>query len=207
MPLKDVDARRAYRQAQYLERKSTGLCVDCGKPRNGPPEGSRPVGGPSLRCLDCAERKRGVFNRSAKKRRALFAEDGLCRACGAKPRHGLTLCQRCTDRCKRQRDATRPARLMAHKAAHQALKRLAFEKYGGCYCLCCGEKHMEFLSIDHIGGTGAAHRREIGFNMHGNGLYRWLKARKFPKGYRVLCMNCNFSFGHAGYCPHGTLVR
>ena len=28
-------------------------------------------------------------------------------------------------------------------------------------CQCCGENHYEFLTIDHINGDGAKHRREI----------------------------------------------
>jgi hypothetical protein len=24
----------------------------------------------------------------------------------------------------------------------------------------------------------------------------------FPKGYRLLCHNCNFAFGSKGSCPH-----
>lgn len=33
-------------------------------------------------------------------------------------------------------------------------------------------------------------------------IYRWLKQQGFPTGFRVLCMNCNFSYGLHGYCPH-----
>jgi hypothetical protein len=67
-------------------------------------------------------------------------------------------------------------------------------------CSCCGEKHEEFLSIDHINGDGADHRRMIG----GWGtIYRWLIDNDFPPGFQVLCMNCNFAKGHAyGGCPH-----
>ncbi|MDP2754423.1 MAG: hypothetical protein Q8P40_08545 [Nitrospirota bacterium] len=67
-------------------------------------------------------------------------------------------------------------------------------------CSCCGESHEEFLSIDHINGDGAKHRRIIGRG--GVKLYRWLKKNEFPEGYRVLCMNCNWAIGIHGYCPH-----
>jgi len=36
---------------------------------------------------------------------------------------------------------------------------------------------------------------------HSN-FYRWLKQNNFPEGFRVLCINCNFSLGIYGYCPH-----
>jgi hypothetical protein len=80
------------------------------------------------------------------------------------------------------------------------------EAYGGenyC-CACCGEKHYEFLSIDHINGDGKAHRKELGLT--GNKFYKWLIKNNFPKGFQVLCMNCNFAKGLYGHCPHKYVV-
>jgi len=65
-------------------------------------------------------------------------------------------------------------------------------------CECCGETLIEFLGIDHINGGGSRHRKEI----KGGDICSWLKTRNFPKGYRVLCYNCNLSRGFYGYCPH-----
>ena len=67
-------------------------------------------------------------------------------------------------------------------------------------CSCCGENHIEFLCIDHINGGGTKHRDKL--SIHGSQIYRWLKKNNFPPGYRVLCHNCNGSYGHFGYCPH-----
>jgi hypothetical protein len=67
-------------------------------------------------------------------------------------------------------------------------------------CSCCGEKHDEFLTIDHINGGGTDHRRMIG---GGRLIYNWLVKNDFPPGFQVLCMNCNFAKGRAyGNCPH-----
>lgn len=66
-------------------------------------------------------------------------------------------------------------------------------------CACCGESHIEFLGIDHINGKGTQHRREIGV---GVSIYNWLRRNNYPKGYRVLCHNCNMALGFFGYCPH-----
>lgn len=67
-------------------------------------------------------------------------------------------------------------------------------------CACCKESHIEFLAIDHIGGGGNMHRKQIG---QGWGrLYLWLKRQGYPSGYRVLCHNCNMSLAFYGYCPH-----
>lgn len=82
------------------------------------------------------------------------------------------------------------------------VKQLVYSKYCGkdIQCQCCGEKHIEFLSIDHINGGGTKLRNE-----HGRGyLYYWLVRNNFPTGYRVLCHNCNQAYGTYGKCPHET---
>jgi hypothetical protein len=81
---------------------------------------------------------------------------------------------------------------------------LAFDHYGGPQCACCGEGEYEFLTIDHINGDGAAHRRQMGSRRD---IYRWLKQNNYPPGFRVLCMNCNFALGYHGYCPHHGWVQ
>jgi len=82
------------------------------------------------------------------------------------------------------------------------LRKACLEFYGGSppRCGCCGERTYEFLSIDHIDGGGNKHRREIGGS--GTAFYRWLVKNAFPKGFQVLCYNCNFAKGHNGTCPH-----
>jgi hypothetical protein len=76
------------------------------------------------------------------------------------------------------------------------------EGYGG-KCACCGETEPAFLTLDHIGGGGAAHRRSI---KRGNKILRIrqeLKAAGWPTDkYRLLCMNCNFATRHGKVCPH-----
>lgn len=74
--------------------------------------------------------------------------------------------------------------------------------YGG-KCVCCGESNREFLTIDHINGNGHTHRKELGGSVY---FYKWLIDNNFPKdNFRLLCMNCNFSVGKYGYCPHKKL--
>jgi hypothetical protein len=70
------------------------------------------------------------------------------------------------------------------------------------YCACCNEKHIEFLAIDHIDGSGAKHRKEN--KLFGMSFYRWLKKNNYPEGFQVLCFNCNWVKGYAGKCPHET---
>lgn len=73
-------------------------------------------------------------------------------------------------------------------------------------CACCHEKNWEFLTIDHIENNGAEHRRELGIK-GGHRYYNWLINNNFPKGYRVLCANCNHSLGVWGYCPHNKMPQ
>jgi len=86
---------------------------------------------------------------------------------------------------------------------YQEIRKIVLEHYSGGVpeCACCGEIFIEFLSIDHIHGGGTRHRREV-INGKYNSLYLWLLDKGLPEGYRVLCMNCNVSLGHYGYCPH-----
>lgn len=80
------------------------------------------------------------------------------------------------------------------------LRWQTFMAYGGPRCACCGERTVEFLSLDHIDGGGTKQRRIDG--LVGLALYRALRKKGWPKGYRVLCHNCNQSLGYYGYCPH-----
>lgn len=78
------------------------------------------------------------------------------------------------------------------------------KEYGGA-CACCGETHYEFLTIDHINGDGAEHRRQVGGDHRA--VYRDIKRRHFPKDeFRLLCLNCNLAMGMYGYCPHNPEV-
>lgn len=63
--------------------------------------------------------------------------------------------------------------------------------YGGSppRCACCGTDDVRVLAVDHINNDGAKHRKITGA---GTGFYLWLKRNGFPKGFQVLCMNCNW---------------
>jgi hypothetical protein len=81
------------------------------------------------------------------------------------------------------------------------LRRLVLNQYGG-ECVCCEETTYEFLSIDHINGGGTSHKRQIQKHM-----WQWLKNNNYPKGFQVLCFNCNLAKGFYGYCPHEGISR
>ncbi len=75
----------------------------------------------------------------------------------------------------------------------QTLKEKVLRHYGNgkLACVRCGFKDIRSLSIDHIGGDGNKHRRELG-QPEGLHIYEWLKTNGYPKGFQTLCMNCQF---------------
>jgi len=66
-------------------------------------------------------------------------------------------------------------------------------------CACCGENHLEFLTIEHKNHDGKEQRK-------GRHYYCWLKKNGFPDNLNleVLCMNCNWAKRHNRKCPHET---
>lgn len=107
-------------------------------------------------------------------------KNGKCRNCAnGIPRSGYRTCDTCIE---------------AGKVRHAQLKLDVLQAYGGCQCAGCDVTNVQVLQIDHIGGGGEAHAREIGNGNRNRGrakLYRWLKINSFPPGYRVLCASCN----------------
>lgn len=97
-----------------------------------------------------------------------------------------------------QKKRGRTAQREIEKRYRRKLRFEVLDAYGGC-CECCGEDNHEFLGIDHINGGGTQHRKETGA---GHAFNQWLKRNGFPEGFRVLCHNCNLSYGFYGYCPH-----
>ncbi|KKN71801.1 hypothetical protein LCGC14_0416550, partial [marine sediment metagenome] len=91
---------------------------------------------------------------------------------------------------KKHSQAYRERRNELNRKRRQALKIEVLTHYsnGKCACVRCGFDDLMALSIDHIEGGGAKHRREI----RGLTIYYWLTLQGFPSGYQVLCMNCQF---------------
>ena len=89
------------------------------------------------------------------------------------------------------------------KKWNSLLKNEVFIAYGGWICACCGETEKLFLTIDHVNNNGSEQRKNGDYSRSSAAFYRWLRKNKFPDGYQVLCMNCNFGKHHnGGTCPH-----
>lgn len=150
-----------------------GLCIRCQKPN---------LTNKYVHCEQCLEELR----QKDRQKRKTWAEQGLCSCCGKEKENEGKVCESC---------------LESGRQTNKRLRLVVFEHYGGAYCSCCGEKHIEFLCLDHINGDGGEHRKR---DPSATKLYRWVKKNNFPEGFRVLCQNCNSSFGLYGYCPHNS---
>lgn len=115
---------------------------------------------------------------------------------------GTSYCRPCTNkyRIKRYHRDIEKSRRLAREAHHRT-KRRVIEHYGGDppKCACCGEKIYEFLSLDHVKNDGKTHRKEVGMGMR---VFYWIIRNGFPKGFQILCFNCNLAKGFSGSCPH-----
>ena len=144
-------------------------------------------------------------------RRVLSKANGMCYYCHIRPRLAeIACCQRCREkrailnRQHKARVANDPRikeerRIKNNEYNRKALVRrrtVCFEAYGG-KCVCCGELRWEFLTIDHVKGDGAQHR-----SLQKGKIHAWAIKNNFPDSLQLLCMNCNWSKGIHGYCPH-----
>ena len=79
-------------------------------------------------------------------------------------------------------------------------------------CQCCEENfHIDFLTIDHITGRKQMDSElelvKLGYSssLRDLRLTLWIIENNFPKGFQVLCQNCNFAKGmvkNNNKCPH-----
>jgi len=70
---------------------------------------------------------------------------------------------------------------------------------GKLKCACCGIDNIDILSIDHI-ISQSYFKGEKKYT--GEKLYRYLIKNSFPRGYQILCRNCNSSKSDKSLCYH-----
>ena len=176
----------------FKNRVSNGKCGRCGKNDISPPD---------KQCVVCREAAREIQKEVRKARRA----NGMCVLCGTRPpRDGLTHCGICREKITDwNKEAGREYTRKSVKKSSNKLRHQVLAAYGG-KCQCCGLAEPVWLTIDHIDGDGAKHRRELTGKNLGAGsqnIYRWLRNNNFPKGFQILCWCCNWAKSHGG-CPH-----
>ena len=138
---------------------------------------------PSRPCTKCKQVKPlGEFYRDPGGA-GLYGHRSVCKACWNPSRIGKSASPEDTRRYR------------------ATLKQACVDAYGG-RCACCGEARLIFLSIDHVHGDGAEHRKSI-YGRNGGGTYQWFKSHGYPQDgrYQVLCHNCNRAKGTGTACP------
>ncbi len=130
---------------------------------------------------------------------------------------GYKSCTRCRTQAlareaqwKKEKPEEYQAKLANLRDQHVERRVRVLEKYGGAQCVCCGERELKLLCLDHINGGGLKERKEAtALGESKANIYYWLEKRGYPDQgkYRVLCHNCNCSLGHKGYCPHSDLTQ
>lgn len=142
-----------------------------------------------------------------------MAKEKICKKHGLQPiskyyysktekRFRCKLCVRKVVKTYEKKNKKKTIERFRRYRAEQRMK--ALQHYSGSdvpFCACCNEKFIEFLVLDHKNGDGAEHRREVGHHS----MYQWAIKNNYPPMFRVLCFNCNNSFGIYGRCPHQTL--
>lgn len=96
---------------------------------------------------------------------------------------------------------------MSRSAYVRRKKVEVIARYGGA-CVCCGESQVEFLTLDHIDGSGNEDRRrmEPGKRSRPSGGVSFynhlLRLEGRHPNIQLLCWNCNCTKHHYGKCPH-----
>jgi len=146
--------------------------------------------------MGCSESRRKLW----KKRK----ENDLCIYCGNnKPLKNKRGCVKCL---KKKVEVT--VRFCKNNPSKQSeynkkVRKKVFEKYGSI-CECCGESHIELLSIDHINNDGYKERIDLYGTKSGSGTSWYLKLAREPirEDLQTLCYNCNIAKYRFGICPH-----
>ena len=84
-----------------------------------------------------------------------------------------------------------------HRLLRVKTKEKVFNHYGNA-CACCGETTKAFLTLGHVNGDGAAHRKIVGSHVLEDVI-----RQGYPDTFRLECFNCNCgSYKNGGICPH-----
>lgn len=86
------------------------------------------------------------------------------------------------------------------KRFRDKVRDLMLYAYGGA-CACCGENEPVFLTLDHIIPIKSRKRPSS------HQMYMQLRKEGWPKGYQILCYNCNHAKGMNEACPHQAIVK
>jgi hypothetical protein len=136
---------------------------------------------------------------------------------GSRPDKRAGQCKPCANKASRAwrklQLLTRPVSFRKIRDARTKLRKKnqkieVFNHYSGGKCACCGENRIEFLTLDHVHGSGKKHRERLKIG-GGQNFYKYLISRDFPSRpvLQVLCGSCHVAKSTYGYCPHKFEVK
>lgn len=151
------------------------------------------------------KQKDGIRSCGCLKKSLMQGDEIICRVCnkkknknefynkskGTETKHNICKECHCHALLKQKQERTYKHKILIIKHYSDGLMK----------CECCGESNEEFLNIDHKNNDGAKHRKSLKFK-GSDVIYRWIIKNDFPPMFRILCSNCNSSYGRLGYCPH-----
>jgi len=147
-------------------------------------------------CIKCGQAKPvGQFHRDKSKKGGYRNE---CRDCACARVRDYNAAHQAEQR-KRNRAwaVAHPDRQRVHNRRWYERAREAVLDHYGRECACCGA--TELLTIDHMNGDGANHRRQLRSNDPSK-VWSWLRRNGFPAGFQTLCNPCNVSKGTGPSC-------
>lgn len=107
---------------------------------------------------------------------------------------GYGLCRLCYGRSEHHKKSSNKWRASikgkdSYKQYNQYLRLKALDYYSDSKMKCahCGYKDIRALTLDHINNDGAKLRKT-----YNTTTFAWLRTKKYPAGYQVLCFNCNW---------------
>jgi hypothetical protein len=181
-------------RADYLSRRETILANKKAK-YHPHPKPKIPVADGKKQCSTCGEIKERTTEFFARARTFADGFHNQCKLCSLAYRE-----QHKAD-AKRRHDEWNTRNPLGPKRWRIKIKAEMIAAYGG-QCMCCGDSHPEFLTLDHIGGR-TAENHPWDLRQNGSSIYGKLKKLGWPKNaYRLMCMNCNWAIRWGDPCPH-----
>jgi len=96
-----------------------------------------------------------------------------------------------TERMARWRKANPEKNKLVQTKCRKKIKDEVLRHYSpNLTCARCGFSDLRALTIDHCNGGGNRQREQL--KRRGVSFYMWLRRNKYPSGYQILCMNCQF---------------
>jgi len=142
---------------------------------------------------------------ATKNKDGTFLKYRICKECANRKAHQYYLNnhEKFNERSKLWKEKNREKVREMSKQYRKTLKIKALKAYSRdkIRCVCCGEKEIDFLCLDHIENTGKSDRKKYGL---GTQFFKWLKANNYPQNLKlqVMCYNCNISKRINGICIH-----